>query len=106
MENFITSHISEAVTAFAGAFTVWFFQRRKQRTEEQTNEIDNAEKALQYYRQMVDDLGKRLTLAIMELNQSMKMVKDLQIKVEELTEELKKYKQLNGKDENVKKGTS
>lgn len=101
MANFITQHLGEFITAFVVGFGGWFFQRKKQAVETNTNEIENAEKALQYYRNMVDDLGKRLTLAIMELNQSMKMVKDLQIQVEELTRELKKYKQLSGKLEDV-----
>jgi uncharacterized protein HemX len=90
VEHFFKEYISQLITALIGAFIGWFFQRKKQQAEVRTNEIENAEKALQYYRRMVDDLGQRLTQAIAELNR-------LEEKVEALTKELKKYKQLNGK---------
>lgn len=97
MEVFLKPYLSELATALIGAFIGWFFQRKKQNTEIHANEIENAEKGLQYYRQMVDDLGNRLTQAISELNATKQIIKELEEKIEALTDELKKYKQLNGK---------
>ncbi len=97
MEEFFKNYLSELVLAIIGAFLGWFFQRKKQLAELRGSEIENAEKGLQYYRQMVDDLGNRLTQAIVELNATKMVIKELEEKIEALTEELRKYKQLNGK---------
>jgi len=42
-------------------------------------------------------LGKRLENAIKEFNDAKKIISELEEKVEDLTTELRKYKQLNGK---------
>lgn len=97
MEELLKPYVSELATAFIGALIGWFFQRKKQKAEIHTSEIENAEKGLLYYRQMVDDLGTRLTQAIAELNATKLIIKELEEKIEALTDELKKYKQLNGK---------
>lgn len=96
--------IVPVVVGFVSAFSGWFFGRRKQDAETKGSEIENAERALQYYRQMVDDMGLRLTKAIeelqttnIELKATKKVIKELEEKVEAMTDELKKYKQLNGK---------
>jgi hypothetical protein len=70
MDELLKSHISELITAAVGAFIGWFVQRKKQKTEIDTNEIENALKALQYYREVADDLGMRLTQAITELKRT------------------------------------
>ena len=85
------------VTAFISGFFGWFFERRKKTSETQANEIENADKALNYYRAMVDDLGLRMKEAIRELSEARKAIQELEEKVEALTSELIKYKQLNGK---------
>ncbi|MGJ1328469.1 MULTISPECIES: hypothetical protein [Sphingobacterium] len=97
MEELLKSIAPELMTATAGAFIGWFFQRKKQNADLRASEIENAEKALQYYRIMVGDLGEQLTEAITELRATKLTVKDLEERVEGLTNELKKYKQLNGK---------
>lgn len=99
MEEFIKQHIGELITAIVAGFGGWFFQRKKQNAEVQSNEIENALKALQYYREVADDLGHRLTTAITELNNTREIIKELEEKIEVLTSELRKYKQLNGKIE-------
>ena len=48
---------------------------------------------------MVDDLGEKLITAIKELHEAKQVIKELEDKVELLTDELKKYKQLNRKKE-------
>lgn len=110
----------------------WYAARRKNIAETQANELDNVEKAVRYYREMVEDLGSRLKSATNELQkvtqlhreaidelaeahrqltesrkqleQVKKEMKALEMRFDSLAkenraliDELKKYKQLNGK---------
>ena len=61
-------------------------------------EIENSGKVLKYYREMIEDLGNKLKTAILELDEAKALIKELEEKVELLTDELKKYKQLNRKN--------
>jgi hypothetical protein len=61
-------------------------------------EIENAGKVLKYYGEMIEDLGNKLKTAISELDEAKALIKELEDKVKLLTEELKKYKQLNRKN--------
>jgi peptidoglycan hydrolase CwlO-like protein len=97
MNESIINLITIAVTGGISGFFGWFIQKKTKQTEAQRNEIDNANKVLKYYREMVDDLGQRLTEAIKELAEARKAIHELEQKVEALTTELIKYKQLNGK---------
>lgn len=97
MNESITHLLELGLTGGISGFFGWFLQRKKTQTEAQRNEIENADKVLKYYREMVDDLGTRLTLAIKELSEARKAIQELEEKVEALTGELIKYKQLNGK---------
>ena len=65
--------------------------------ELQTSELDNVDKAVKIYREMIEDLGAKYANAIEELKRANQRIKDLEGSVEELLTELKKYKQLNGK---------
>lgn len=65
--------------------------------ELQTSELDNVDKAVKIYREMIEDLGAKYANAIDELKKANLRIKDLEASVEELLTELKKYKQLNGK---------
>lgn len=110
----------------------WYAARRKNTAETQANELDNVDKAVRYYREMVEDLGSRLKTATNELNKVTQLHRESidelteahkqltesrdqleQVKTEmkaleerfnrladenrALIDELKKYKQLNGK---------
>lgn len=104
MIELLQPYISEIITAIISAFVAWFFSRKKQQMEVQANELDNVEKAVRIYREVADDLSKQLKTAITELNEAKKeldearqTIKELEQKVEALTNELTKYKQLNGK---------
>lgn len=103
MEDFLRQYAGEMLTAIIAGFAGWFFQRKKQEVEVHGSEIENADRVLKYYREMVDDLGIRLKEAIVRLNEAETIIKNLEATVEALTDELKKYKQLNGKV-NIKKG--
>lgn len=100
MLEFIQQYIGEAITALVGGFAGWFFTRRKQQMEVQASELDNVDKAVRIYREMIENLGTQLKTAIAELDEAKRIIKELEQKVEALTYELTKYKQLNGKSKN------
>lgn len=96
--------LSNIVTGFTTALITWLFARRKNNAEAQTNEIDNARKNAEYYQLLLDDLMTRYQTLLNDLNTATETIraKDKQIEellkvIRELTEELKKYKQLNTK---------
>lgn len=103
---------------FATALITWFFARKKQRTELKSSQTDLEIKLTQKYETLLDSFDKRLRTALEDLDRATNAIRerDKQIdeltrelrasdkkidefmgKVEELTDELKKYKQLNGK---------
>ncbi|OWP84341.1 hypothetical protein BWK59_05825 [Flavobacterium davisii] len=86
-----------SITAFLSSLTMWMFSRRKNLAEDRGKELDNAVKAVKYYRELLDDMAKRLaeaTEALMKLEQKHH---DLMRVNQSLVSELQKYKQLNGK---------
>ena len=93
IKEHIVSFIGMVLSGLAG----WFFGRPKQQMELQTSELDNVDKAVKIYREMIEDLGTKYANAIEELKHANQRIKDLEASVEELLTELKKYKQLNGK---------
>lgn len=92
-------HVSSLIAGLITGFIGWFFGRKKASAEVETNQIENAEKLLEYYRKMVDDLGLRLENSIIRFNAAENTIRELEGKVDDLTFELRKYKQLNGKIE-------
>lgn len=106
MNQFIVEHVLPQLGAFIGVILTgvggFFFGKRKQRAETATVELEAAANALKYYREMVDDLGGKLKDAITQLDEATKRIKELEDTVEMLTDELKKYKQLNRQKEPVK----
>lgn len=108
------------VVGLVSSLATWWAARRKTKAEVQMSELDNVEKSLKYYRDIVDDLGNKLREAtnelyktsnlhreaIDELTAAKKVIIKLEQKLEqlalqnkELINELRKYKQLNGKSE-------
>lgn len=108
------------VVGLVSSLATWWAARRKSKAEVQSSELDNVEKSLKYYRDIVDDLGIKLKEAtnelyktsnlhreaIDELTAAKKVIINLEQKLEklalqnkELIDELRKYKQLNGKRE-------
>lgn len=103
MKEFMAEHVLPQLGAFIGVILTgvggFFFGKRKQRAETATVELEVASNALKYYREMVDDLGGKLKDAITQLDEATRRIKELEDTVEMLTDELKKYKQLNRKRE-------
>lgn len=89
--------IQDVIMVGIPALVTWFFARRKNNAETKNAEIENEVKAAEFYRILLDDAMKRLEIAIGTINNQEKQIKSLLTEVEHLTEELKKYKQLNGK---------
>lgn len=110
MKEFLMEHIAPHISAFVGAILSavvgFLFGKERQKAEVEglkaeadSKEIENAERVLKYYREMVEDLAIKLKTAITELDEAKAVIKELEAKVEALTTELTKYKQLNGKRE-------
>lgn len=70
---------------------------RKNNADVRTSIIDAEEKAGAFYRNLLDDAARRLNDAIDVIQKKDQQITQLMATVEDLTEQLKKYKQLNGK---------
>ncbi|QDP85199.1 hypothetical protein FNJ88_06330 [Chryseobacterium sp. SNU WT5] len=107
-------NIEVLLTALIGVFTslgTWFAARRKNLADVQSGELDNVEKAVKFYREQLEDIANRWKAATDEANtmnslyrQAIKDLNSMEIRFNQLAdenraliEELKKYKQLNGK---------
>ena len=111
MEDLFKEHFGALIATVITGFGGWFFGRKKADVDVEGVQIDNFDKGLLYYQKLVDDLGIRLEKAILALQKSeiekqevirkfteaTEQIHELEKKVENLTDELKKYKQLNGK---------
>lgn len=60
MEQYIDTLLVPILTAFAGAFSGWFFGRRKQQAEAVQSELQTIEKAVAIWREIAQDLKKEL----------------------------------------------
>lgn len=107
-------NIEVVITALVGIITSvvsWFAARRKNLADVQSNELDNVDKAVKFYREQLEDIATRWRTATEEAStmnelyrKAIKDLNDLETKFNRLAEEnrallseLKKYKQLNGK---------
>ena len=95
-----------SLTAFFAALITWFFNRK-------SSAINNEIKSADFYRSLLDDAEARLNRAINAIEERDKRIEErdekikerdkkidlLIFQIEHLTDELKKYKQLNGKTE-------
>ena len=97
MNQILLENVGVLLATLATGFGGWFFFFFKANADAETSQIENAEKLLNYYKSLVDDLGTRLESAIKKFNEAEKTINDLETKINDLTEELRKYKQLNGK---------
>jgi len=111
MEKLLLENFGVLIAGIASGVGGWVFGRKKAGAELESNQIENAKKLLEYYKELVDDLGNRLDRAIENLQKSeiekqevikkfseaTEQIHVLEKKVENLTEELQKYKQLNRK---------
>lgn len=109
----IISIIPEIITGLFTAIVAWFFARKKNLADTKSTEIDNEIKAAAFYKSLLDDAKLRLDQAIQAIEERDKRLAERDLIIQErdkridlllddmeiLTTELKKYKQLNGKQE-------
>ena len=95
-----------SLTALFAALITWLFSRSKQTLELKAKEIENDKSQLDFYRSLLDDAGIRINqcLDIIKIQDGKILERDkkidlLLIEIENLTHEIRKYKQLNGKAE-------
>lgn len=93
MQEILPTIVSTIITACL----TWLVARRKTNAEAKMAEIEAEVKAAQFYKSLLDDAMNRLDRAIATINSQEEKIKLLIAEVEHLTEQLKKYKQLNGK---------
>jgi peptidoglycan hydrolase CwlO-like protein len=74
-----------SILTIIGTTTGYIFGRRKQRAEAQMSEIDNVSKSLAVYREMIDDLSRRI-------NEQNKEIQKQEAEIRELREEIRKMK--------------
>lgn len=112
--------IGSVMTTFFTALVTWFFARKQQRTELRSSQQDLEIKLTEKYEKLLDNFDKRLKTALEDLDRATsavrerdkqideltkelrirdKKIDDFMQKVQDLTSEIKKYKQLNGKSE-------
>lgn len=113
MIEFLHEPIALFITTIITGFGGWFFGRKKANADADGVQIENYDKGLLYYQKLVDDLGIRLERAIIALQKSEVekqevirkfseatfQIHEQNIVIENLTRELGKYKQLNGKSD-------
>lgn len=97
MNQIFIENLGVLLATLATGFGGWFFGRKKAQADAESSQIENAEKLLNYYKSLVDDLGTRLESAIKKFNEAEQTIRELEERIDALTDELKKYKQLNGK---------
>lgn len=81
------------------AVVTWYLAKRKNLAEARQSEIESEVKAAEFYRSLLDDAMNRLDRAIDTISKQEEKIKELLTEVEHLTDELRKYKQLNGKQQ-------
>lgn len=98
MEETWITILSSAITAFATAFTTWFFTKRKYNAEVDNNVITNMQESLEFYKTLADDNKARLEDVLkenaenrQENSELRKEVADLRGQVERLTNLLAEY---------------
>jgi predicted RNase H-like nuclease (RuvC/YqgF family) len=69
----ILTFLTPVATAAAG----WFVGKRKTNAEAMTSEMENVERALRIYREMVTDLGDKVTRLETELSNLRKQLSDV-----------------------------
>jgi cell division protein FtsX len=105
MQEIITSILIPFLTAFGAGFITWLFARNRNSADTKSVQIDNEIKSATYYQNLLDDMSKRLEESIVAIEKRDVRIKDRDDKIEklineigQLTDELRKYKQLNGKE--------
>lgn len=89
--------VSMVIAPAFSAIVAWFVSKKKYKAEVHTNELENVEKSISIYREMVEDLSERvnlLSIGLKELREENEMLivenRSLSLKNKILISELKK----------------
>lgn len=80
----MSEYIFAILSTIIGSTVTWFFARRKNTAEAQGNEIDNVEKALRVYRDMLSDLEKKVDAQNLTIEKQEKEIILLRKEIREL----------------------
>ncbi len=112
MHEFLNTVLYPSLFAFAGIAATKFwdwvkpkFQTKLDNSSVKSAEIDNEIKSATYYQGLLDDMSRRLEDSIQAIEKRDIKIKERDDKIDilinevaKLTDELRKYKQLNGKE--------
>ena len=77
----LSSAVENIIIAVSTAGITWFASRKKQQADIQASELDNVEKAISIWRELAQDLGKK--------------VEDLSLRCEALSNEINELRREN-----------
>ena len=104
MQEIISSFLIPFLTAFGAGFITWLFARNRNTADTKSVQIDNEIKSAVYYQNLLDDMSKRLEESIHAIEKRDLRIKERDQRIEHLIDEkellkgeLRKYKQLKGK---------
>jgi len=92
MDQLIDTLFVPALTTLAGAFSGWFFGRRKQQAEAVQSEMQSVEKAIAIWREIAQDLKKELSEQTVQIEKLRDEVSTLRRDNARLLTELKSIK--------------
>lgn len=98
MEQLIDTLFVPILTTLAGAFSGWFFGRRKQQAETMHSELQTIEKAVAIWREIAQDLKKELAAQSLQINELRQEVSTLRRDNVRLLTELKAIKKRQNQD--------
>lgn len=126
MQEIINSFLIPFLTALGAGFITWLFARNRNTADTKSVQIDNEIKSAGFFQNLLDDATRRLNDSILAIEQRDLKIKDRDDKIDQLidaiehrdikikerdakidqlikqveimTDELRKYKQLNGKE--------
>lgn len=94
MQQLLETFLLPLITAFAGAFSGWFFGRRKQTAEAVQSELDSVEKAVTIWREIAQDLKKELAEQSLQIQKLQEEIGTLRRDNARLLSELKQIKRV------------
>lgn len=100
MEQVIETLLTPIVTTLVGAFSGWFFGRRKQTAEVVQSELEGIEKAVSIWREIAQDLKKELGEQSLQIQKLQDEVSTLRRDNARLLTELKAIKKVQNQQSN------
>ena len=76
--DLLKEHFFSFIGLLLSGFAGWLFGRPKHRLELQRSELDNVDKAIHIYRDMIEDLSAKYAKAIADLNEANERIKELE----------------------------